>query len=85
MAIFKTVYKCRECGATSYQPVMDRAANGALQPTGAYKCTGCRNVFASLVGAAPPGGISGFPGQPIQQPGQRDRALIAVPSGWRAA
>ena len=48
MAIFKTIYKCRECGATSYQPVMDRAANGALQPTGAYKCTGCRNVFASL-------------------------------------
>ncbi len=48
MATFKTVYKCRECGATSYQPVIDRAANGALKPTGEYKCTGCRNVFASL-------------------------------------
>ncbi|MDZ7920954.1 hypothetical protein [Rhodoferax sp.] len=48
MATYKTVYKCRECGATSYQPVIDRAANGALKPTGEYKCTGCRNVFASL-------------------------------------
>ena len=48
MATYKTIYKCRECGATSYQPVVDRAANGALKPTGAYKCTGCRNVFASL-------------------------------------
>jgi DNA-directed RNA polymerase subunit RPC12/RpoP len=45
---FKTVYKCRECGATSYQPVVDRAHNGALLPTGQYRCTGCRNVFDSL-------------------------------------
>jgi DNA-directed RNA polymerase subunit RPC12/RpoP len=45
---FKTVYKCRECGATSYQPVLDRAHNGALLPTGQYRCTGCRNVFADL-------------------------------------
>jgi DNA-directed RNA polymerase subunit RPC12/RpoP len=45
---FKTVYKCRECGATSYQPVLDRAHNGALLPTGQYRCTGCRNVFEDL-------------------------------------
>ena len=44
----RTVYKCRECGATSYQPVIDRAQNGLLKPTGQYKCTGCRNVFASI-------------------------------------
>lgn len=48
MANYKTIYKCRECGATSYQRVIDRAENGALLPTGEYKCTGCRNVFATL-------------------------------------
>lgn len=48
MPTYKTVYRCRECGATSYQPVIERAASGALKPTGQYKCTGCRNVFASL-------------------------------------
>jgi DNA-directed RNA polymerase subunit RPC12/RpoP len=48
MVNYKTMYKCRECGATSYQRVIDRADNGALQATGQYKCTGCRNVFATL-------------------------------------
>lgn len=45
---YKTVYQCRECGATSYQPVIDRANNGALLPTGQYRCTGCRNIFATV-------------------------------------
>ncbi|MES2951916.1 MAG: hypothetical protein V4858_25605 [Pseudomonadota bacterium] len=44
----KTIYKCRECGATSYQQVIGRAPNGALQATGQYKCTGCRNIFATI-------------------------------------
>jgi len=48
MLKYKTTYKCCQCGATSYQRVIDRAENGALQPTGQYKCTGCRNVFATL-------------------------------------
>jgi hypothetical protein len=48
MANYKTIYKCRDCGATSYQPVIDRAQDGALRATGQYKCTGCRNVFASI-------------------------------------
>lgn len=48
MGIFKTIYKCCKCGATSYQRMIDRAADGALQTTGQYRCTGCRNVFASL-------------------------------------
>lgn len=48
MANYKTVYKCRECGATSYQPVIDRAENGSLRPTGQYRCTGCRNIFATI-------------------------------------
>lgn len=45
---YKTVYKCRECGATCYQQVIDRDHNGALLPTGKYRCTGCRNVFDNL-------------------------------------
>lgn len=45
---YKTVYKCRECGATSYQPVLGRAETGAMRPTGQYRCTGCRNVFDDL-------------------------------------
>jgi DNA-directed RNA polymerase subunit RPC12/RpoP len=45
---YKTVYKCRDCGATSYQPVIGRAHNGALLPTGQYRCTGCRKVFDDL-------------------------------------
>jgi DNA-directed RNA polymerase subunit M/transcription elongation factor TFIIS len=44
----KTIYKCRECGATSYQQMIDRAQNGALIPTGQYRCTGCRNIFSSI-------------------------------------
>jgi len=48
MATYKTIYKCRECGATSYQQVVDRAADGALKPTGQYRCTGCRNIFANI-------------------------------------
>lgn len=48
MATFKTIYKCRECGATSYQRVIERAQNGALLATGQYRCTGCRNVFATI-------------------------------------
>jgi DNA-directed RNA polymerase subunit RPC12/RpoP len=48
MATYKTIYKCRVCGTTSYQRVMGRADSGALQPTGEYRCTGCRNVFNSL-------------------------------------
>lgn len=48
MKTYKTVYQCRECGATSYQKVIARSPDGVLQATGEYKCTGCRNVFASL-------------------------------------
>lgn len=48
MKTYNTVYRCCECGATSYQRVLERSANGSLQATGEYKCTGCRNVFASL-------------------------------------
>ncbi len=48
MATYKTIYKCCVCGTTSYQRVLDRTQSGTLEPTGAYRCTGCRNVFESL-------------------------------------
>ena len=50
MATFKTKtqYKCRDCGATSYQQVIGRAPSGVLHATGQYKCTGCRTIFASI-------------------------------------
>jgi len=46
--LYKTVYKCRDCGSPSYQPVIDRAQNGALLPNGQYRCTGCRSIFSSV-------------------------------------
>lgn len=48
MAVYKTIYQCRECGSTSYQRVFERGANGVLAATGQYRCTGCRNVFANV-------------------------------------
>jgi hypothetical protein len=47
-AKYTTLYQCANCGATSYQPVIDRCHNGQLRPTGQYKCTGCRHVFDSI-------------------------------------
>jgi hypothetical protein len=48
MATTKTLYKCRDCGCPTYQSVMGRGHNGALQATGQYRCCGCRNVFANI-------------------------------------
>jgi DNA-directed RNA polymerase subunit RPC12/RpoP len=45
MTHYKTIYKCSQCGATSYQPVIGRDATGALMPTGVLRCTGCRVTF----------------------------------------
>jgi hypothetical protein len=38
--------RCRLCGASSYRPVIDRDASGALRPNGLYRCSGCSVVFA---------------------------------------
>jgi DNA-directed RNA polymerase subunit RPC12/RpoP len=48
MSPSKAIYKCHICAAVSYQRVVRRDNNGVLQPTGQYRCTGCRNVFESL-------------------------------------
>lgn len=33
------------CGATSYRPVIERDASGALRPTSLFRCSGCSVVF----------------------------------------
>lgn len=48
MVTYKTLYRCRDCGATSYQQVQGRTETGAMRPTGQYKCSGCRTVFATI-------------------------------------
>ena len=48
MATYKTIYKCRQCGSTSYQRVIERAPSGALLPTAQYKCSGCRTIFDTI-------------------------------------
>jgi DNA-directed RNA polymerase subunit RPC12/RpoP len=48
MVKYKTVYKCHACGTPSYKRIMERQPSGAWQPTGAYQCAGCRNVFETL-------------------------------------
>jgi hypothetical protein len=42
------LHRCHRCGATSYRPVIERDAQGAMRPNGRYRCTGCELVFATL-------------------------------------
>lgn len=39
-----TIHCCRLCGATSYRPVLARQ-DGAMRPSGLYRCSGCSVVF----------------------------------------
>jgi len=39
---------CHQCGATSYRPVLGRAADGAMRPTGQYMCVHCKFLFTSI-------------------------------------
>ena len=41
-------YRCRNCGAPSYGPVIARDAAGAMTSTGQYRCTGCSMRFQDL-------------------------------------
>ena len=36
------------CGATAYRPVIARDANGAMMPSGAYRCVRCKLEFTSI-------------------------------------
>jgi hypothetical protein len=37
---------CHACGATSYRHVIARSPDGAMRPSGLYKCTACSVVFS---------------------------------------
>lgn len=39
---------CRLCGATAYQPVIARDANGAMMPSGTYRCVRCKLEFNTI-------------------------------------
>lgn len=44
----KPANACRRCGATAYRPVIARDANGAMMPSGAYRCVRCKLEFTSI-------------------------------------
>lgn len=48
MGIGKAVNTCHRCGATSYRPVMARAADGNMRPSGQYSCIRCKLVFITV-------------------------------------
>lgn len=48
MADLIPVNRCHRCGCTSYKPVIERNAEGAMTPCGRYKCVLCGVVFTSV-------------------------------------
>ena len=40
--------RCRACGATSYQRLTHRGADGVMQYSGVCRCSGCGLVFSDL-------------------------------------
>jgi DNA-directed RNA polymerase subunit RPC12/RpoP len=40
------VYRCRECGAASYQKLTHRGPDGAMRYSGLYRCSGCPFTFS---------------------------------------
>ncbi len=38
---------CRACGASSYRAVIQRDAQGAMRPSGLYRCSGCSLTFSN--------------------------------------
>jgi transposase-like protein len=39
---------CHRCGATNYRPVIARAEDGVMRPSGQYRCQGCKFVFSTV-------------------------------------
>ena len=40
--------KCKQCGSTSYKPIIRRDQKGVMRPSGQYQCTGCNLVFTTV-------------------------------------
>lgn len=41
-------YRCRSCGASSYQRLVRRDPDGVMRYSGVYKCSGCSLEFTQL-------------------------------------
>jgi len=39
---------CGRCGAVAYQPELARDSQGAMRPTGRYRCVQCKVVFSDV-------------------------------------
>jgi len=46
--VYAAMNKCKQCGSTSYKPVIKRDERGVMRTSGQYKCTGCSLVFSTL-------------------------------------
>ncbi|WP_418320006.1 hypothetical protein [Piscinibacter sakaiensis] len=42
-------YRCRLCGAASYQRLLHRGPDGAMGYSGTYRCSGCAIDFADPI------------------------------------
>jgi len=42
------LYRCRSCGASSYQRLVHRDLDGVMRYSGVYKCSGCPLEFSQL-------------------------------------
>jgi len=41
-------YRCRSCGASTYQRLVHRGPDGVMRYSGVYKCSGCPREFTEL-------------------------------------
>jgi len=41
-------YRCRSCGASTYQRLVHRGRDGVMRYSGIYKCSGCPREFSEL-------------------------------------
>ena len=41
-------YRCRSCGASTYQRLVHRGPDGVMRYSGVYKCSGCPLEFTEL-------------------------------------
>lgn len=44
----RPVNVCHQCGASAYRPLLARDAQGAMRPTGRYRCVRCKLEFAHI-------------------------------------
>lgn len=40
------IYRCRQCGATSYRKLTHRGSDGVMRYSGIYRCSGCSFTFS---------------------------------------